>query len=166
LTTACDSVKILPEVCALFVAVAAGRDGAIGSRFSHESVMINYPFFKTLCNRAFHLLVKLLLVRRVHDISTNLNLYRADIFKDLVIEERHFAANAELGLKPLLAGYDIQEVPISWINRTVELGSASFVIGRVGEHYAGTLLRATLSSRRAGGRARGTKGGVGSRRGP
>jgi glycosyltransferase involved in cell wall biosynthesis len=166
LTMDCDFVQILPELRDLFDAVAAGRDGAIGSRFSHESVMINYPFFKTLCNRAFHLLVKLLLVRRVHDISNNLKLYRVDIFKDLVIEERHFAANAELGLKPLLAGYDIQEVPISWINRTVEMGSSSFRIVRVAQNYAGTLLRAVLSSRRAGGRARGTKGGVGSRRGP
>jgi len=166
LTMDCDFVQILPELRDLFDAVAAGRDGAIGSRFSHESVMINYPFFKTLCNRAFHLLVKLLLVRRVHDISNNLKLYRADIFKDLVIEERHFAANAELGLKPLLAGYDIQEVPISWINRTVEMGSSSFRIVRVAQNYAGTLLRAVLSSRRAGGRARGTDGRVGSRRCP
>ena len=118
LTMDCDFVQILPEIGDLFDAIAGGRDGAVGSRFSHESVMINYPFFKTLCNRTFHLLVKLLLVWRVHDISNNLKLYRTEIFRAIEIEERHFAANAELGLKPLLAGYDIEEVPISWINRT------------------------------------------------
>jgi dolichol-phosphate mannosyltransferase len=142
LTMDCDFVQILPEIGDLFDAIAAGRDGAIGSRFSHESVMINYPFFKTLCNRAFHLLVKLLLVRRVHDISNNLKLYRAEIFKSIVIEERHFAANAELGLKALLAGYDIEEVPISWINRTVDMGNSSFRIVTVAPNYLGTLVRA------------------------
>jgi hypothetical protein len=85
----CDFVQILPEIGELFDAVTPGRDGAIGSRFSHESVMINYPFFKTLCNRVCHLLVKL------HDISKTLKLYSAEIFKCIAIEERHFAGNAE-----------------------------------------------------------------------
>lgn len=142
LTMDCDFVQILPEIGDLFDAVAAGRDGAIGSRFSHESVMINYPFFKTLCNRAFHLLVKLLLDRRVRDISNNLKLYRAEIFRSITIEEHHFAANAELGLKALLAGYDIEEVPISWINRTIDMGSSSFRIVTVAPNYLGTLVRA------------------------
>jgi hypothetical protein len=84
----------------------------------------------------------------------------------LVIVEGHFAAIAVVGLKPLVAGYDFLVVPISWINRTIVLGCSSFRIVRVAQNYAGTLLRAVLSSRRAGGRARGTKGGVGSRRGP
>ena len=85
-------------------------------------MLINYPFFKILCNRAFHLLVKLTLLGGVRDISNNLKLYRADILKTLDIEEPHFAANMETGLKPLLAGYDIEEVPVSWINRTVGHG--------------------------------------------
>jgi glycosyltransferase involved in cell wall biosynthesis len=142
LTMDCDFVQILPEIGDLFDAIARGRDGAVGSRFSHESVMINYPFFKTLCNRTFHLLVKLLLVWRVHDISNNLKLYRTEVFRSIEIEERHFAANAELGLKPLLAGYDIEEVPISWINRTLEMGSSSFRIVKVAPNYMGTLARA------------------------
>ena len=146
LTMDCDFVQILPEIRDLFAAIAAGRDGAIGSRFSHDSVMVNYPFFKTLCNRAFHLLVNLMLIRPVHDISNNLKLYRAEIFRSIVIEERHFAANAELGLKALLAGYDIQEVPISWINRTVDMGRSSFRIVTAAPNYLGTLVRALFIS--------------------
>jgi hypothetical protein len=153
----CDFVQILPEIGDLFDAIARGREGAVGSRFSHESVMINYPFFKTLCNRTFHLLVKLLLVWRVHDISNNLKLYRTDVFRSIEIEERHFAANAELGLKPLLAGYDIEEVPISWINRTLEMGNSSFRIVKVAPNYIGALTRAfawrgkRLPAKRSGG---------------
>ena len=108
LTMDCDFVLLVPELRDLFDRVAAGREGAIGSRFSYESVLINYPFFKILCNRAFHLLVKLTLLGGVRDVSNNLKLYRADILKTLDIEEPHFAANMETGLKPLLAGYDIR----------------------------------------------------------
>ena len=73
--------------------------------------------------------------------SNNLKLYRADILKTLDIEEPHFAANMETGLKPLLAGHDIQEVPISWINRTVDMGASSFRIVQVAPGYFGALLR-------------------------
>lgn len=137
----CDFVSIVPELRDLFDAVAAGRDGAIGSRFSYESVLVNYPFFKILCNRACHVLVNLAVLRGVRDISNNLKLYRAEILKTLDIEEPHFAANLETGLKPLLAGYDIVEVPISWIDRTPGMGVSSFRIVRVAPGYARVLLR-------------------------
>ncbi|MGH9837761.1 MAG: glycosyltransferase, partial [Blastocatellia bacterium] len=142
LTMDCDFVQIVPELRDLFDAVAAGRDGAIGSRFSLDSVLINYPFLKVLCNRAFHALINLLLPTAVRDISNNLKLYRAEILKGLMIEQDHFAANMETGLKPVLSGYDIQEVPISWINRTAEMGSSTFKLLRVGPGYLLALLLA------------------------
>ena len=136
----CDFGEILPELRGLFRAVAEGHDGAIGSRFSHESILVNYPFFKLLFNRLCHALIKLFLLSTVRDITNNLKLYRSEILKGLEITSPHFSANLETGLKPLLAGYDIIEVPISWINRTSEMGSSSFYLRRVGLAYAGTLL--------------------------
>jgi SAM-dependent methyltransferase len=141
LTMDCDFLLILPEFRDLFDCIATGRDGAIGSRFSYESMLINYPFFKVLCNRAFHLLVNLTLLSDVRDVSNNLKLFRAEILKELEIEEPHFAANMETGLKPLLAGYDIEEVPISWISRTVDMGESSFKIFKVAPNYFWALMR-------------------------
>lgn len=137
----CDFLLLVPELRDLFAVVAAGKDGAMGSRFSHESILINYPFFKIVANRSFHLFVRVFLGRRVRDISNNLKLYRAEIFKNLEIEEPGFAANAETGLKPLLAGYDIEEVPVSWINRSADMGSSSFGLVKVAPGYWLTLLR-------------------------
>jgi glycosyltransferase involved in cell wall biosynthesis len=141
LTMDADFGQILPEFQDLFDAIAEGYDGAIGSRFSYESVLINYPFFKILCNRFFHLLVKLLLLPHVRDISNNLKIYRADILKTLVIEQPHFAANVETGMKPLLSGYRIKEVPISWINRTADMGRSSFRIVKVAPDYVLALIK-------------------------
>jgi len=148
LTMDCDFVQILPEFRDLFDAIAAGYEGAIGSRFTHDSIMVNYPFFKILANRSFHLLVRLVLRLGVRDISNNLKLYRAEIFKTMNIERPGFAANAETGLKAKLAGYRLKEVPISWINRTVDMGSSSFRIVKVAPGYAQALLGMIWQGRR------------------
>jgi SAM-dependent methyltransferase len=136
----CDFVEILPEFRNLFDAIAQGADGAIGSRFSHESVLLDYPWTKLVCNRAFHAIIKYLLLPKVRDITNNAKLYRADILKQLKIDSPHFAVNLETGLKPLLAGYNVVEVPISWINRTREMGTSKFFIRRVGGDYLRTLF--------------------------
>jgi SAM-dependent methyltransferase len=144
----CDFQLIIPELRDLFDVIAEGHAGAIGSRFSHESVLINYPFAKIIANRAFHLLVRLVLRRRIRDVSNNLKLYRAEIFKELDITRPDFGANAETGLGPLLAGYDIQEVPISWINRTDEMGTSDFRILRFAPSYLRALIRLLRSAPR------------------
>ncbi len=136
----CDFVHILPQLRGLFRVVAEGHDGAIGSRFSHESILVNYPFAKLFFNRLCHGLIKVFLLDGVRDISNNLKLYRSEILKNLEITSPHFSANLETGLKPLLAGYDIVEVPISWINRTSEMGSSTFSVRKVGFAYASTLM--------------------------
>ncbi|HEY7303448.1 MAG TPA: bifunctional class I SAM-dependent methyltransferase/glycosyltransferase family 2 protein [Bryobacteraceae bacterium] len=135
LTMDCDFVQIVPELRDLFDAVAEGYDGAIGSRFTHDSIMVNYPFPKILANRLFHLLARTVLRLPFHDISNNLKLYRAEVLKNIHIDQHHFAANAETGLKPLVAGYRVKEVAVSWINRTLEMGPSSFRILRVGPNY-------------------------------
>lgn len=157
----CDFVQIVPEFRDLFDAVAAGHDGAIGSRFSHESVLINYPVSKILANRGFHLILNLVLGTRVRDISNNLKLLRADILKTIRIEEDHFAANVETGLKPIVAGYDIKEVPISWINRTTDMGTSSFRLLRLAPDYLFALLRIVRSSKMARRQRRSEKSQVG-----
>ena len=137
----CDFVLIVPELRDLFDAVAAGRDGAIGSRFSHRSILVNYPLPKILANRAFHILLRPLLGRRVRDVSNNLKLYRADVVCDLEITEPGFAANAEIGIQPLLARRDIEEVPISWVDRAPDMGTSAFNIARAGPGYVRVLGR-------------------------
>ncbi len=152
LTMDCDFLYILPELRDLFDPIARGRDGAMGSRFSYESMLLNYPFPKILCNRGFHLLVNLLFRLRVRDLSNNLKLFRAEILKNLTIEQPHFAANAETGLKPLLAGYEIEEVPVSWINRSMDMGSSTFKVVKVAPGYFIALLRVLFRNRRRGAR--------------
>lgn len=141
----CDFVLIVPELRDLFDAVAAGKEGAIGSRFSHESVLVNYPLAKIIANRAFHLLLRLLVPGRVRDVSNNLKLYPNDIVRELEINEPGFAANAEIGIQPFLAGRDIEEVPMSWVDRAPDMGTSAFRVARAGPGYLRVLARLARS---------------------
>jgi dolichol-phosphate mannosyltransferase len=140
----CDFFPILHELRDLFDAIAAGRDGAIGSRFSCETLLIDYPPLKLLCNRGFHFFLKLIVPFYIRDVTNNLKLYRAEILKNLNIDSRHFGANLETGLRPRLAGYDIREVPTSWINRTADMGLSTFKLLQVGREYIVAAIRALL----------------------
>jgi SAM-dependent methyltransferase len=149
----CDFAMLVPEFQDLFDVIAAGHDGAIGSRFSHESVLLNYPPAKLLGNRAFHLLARLILRRPIHDVSNNLKLYRGEILRDMRIAQDGFAANAETGLRPLIDGWDIKEVPIAWINRSADMGVSTFRVVRVAPGYVRALVRMIRAHADEGSRA-------------
>ncbi len=141
LTMDCDFQHIIPDLTGLFDAVAKGADVAIGSRFSRESVLLNYAFTKILANRGFHILANLLLGKHFRDATNNLKLMRKEVLKNLVLEADDFAANAETGLQPILLGYNVKEIPISWINRSVDMGFSSFNLLNTGPNYFVVLFR-------------------------
>jgi len=135
----CDFLHILPELRDMFEAASDGADVVLGSRFSRSSVLINYPIQKILCNRFFHLLLNLAFRRKMRDVTNNLKLMRREVVENLDLEAAWFAANAETGLKPILMGYDVRPVAISWINRTPEMGSSSFSLIKNGIGYIKVL---------------------------
>jgi len=142
----CDFRHLLPAVRDLFDAAAMGMDMAVGSRFSRHSVLLRYPFQKIVANRGFHALAQVVLLRRFRDLTNNLKLFRREVRDALVLTEPGFAANAETGLQPLVMGFTIKEVPISWINRTHDMGASSFRLLRVGGGYGRVLLRLWLKA--------------------
>jgi glycosyltransferase involved in cell wall biosynthesis len=135
----CDFLHILPELRDMFDAAAEGYEVVLGSRFSRESVLINYPLKKILCNRGFHVLASLLFHRKIRDFTNNLKLLKRNVVDNLNLDEAFFAANAETGLKPVLMGYKIKSVPVSWINRTPDQGQSSFSLLQNGWGYLKVL---------------------------
>ena len=144
----CDFQHLLPEMEDMFDAAAEGADVVFGSRFSRQSVLINYPFGKILANRSFHLLANLVVrLGRRRDITNNLKLMRGELARQLVVTEPWFAANAEIGLQLVLMGGTVREVPISWINRTFDMGQSSFKVLKSGAGYARVLWRFARATR-------------------
>jgi dolichol-phosphate mannosyltransferase len=140
----CDFQHLLPDLREIFDAAAAGFDVVVGSRFSRHSVLLNYPFQKIVANRAFHALAQLILRRRFRDLTNNLKMMKREAVASLVLTQPHFSINAETGLQPVVAGMRVKEVPISWINRTPDMGASSFKLVKVGGGYWQVLWRLLL----------------------
>jgi dolichol-phosphate mannosyltransferase len=144
----CDFQHLLPEMEDMFDAAAEGADVVLGSRFSRHSVLINYPFGKIFANRSFHVLANLAIrLGSLRDVTNNLKLMRGELARRLLITEPWFAANAEIGLQLVLLGGTIREVPISWINRTFDMGHSSFKVLKSGAGYARVLWRFCKATR-------------------
>ncbi|NJK67494.1 MAG: glycosyltransferase [Microcoleus sp. SU_5_3] len=142
----CDFQHLLPEIRDLFDAAAEGYDVVIGSRFSRHSVLLNYPLSKIVVNRGFHLLAQIVFFRHFRDLTNNLKLMRREVVEKLELTQPGFGINAETGLQPLLMGYSVKEVPISWINRTPDMGMSSFRLVRVGGGYVQVLWKLWLKT--------------------
>lgn len=140
LTMDCDFQHLLPEFRDLLDGVAEGYDVVIGSRFSRHSVLLNYPFLKILANRAFHTLAVVLFGKRIRDVTNNLKVMRREVVQDLQLRQPGFAVNAETGLQPIVLGYNVKHVPISWINRSPGMGVSSFRLANVGGGYWQVLI--------------------------
>jgi dolichol-phosphate mannosyltransferase len=136
----CDFQHLLPEVRDLFDAANEGFDVVVGSRFNRHSVLLNYPFQKIVANRGFHVLAQIVLLRRFRDLTNNLKLIRREVLDKLQLTQPGFSINAETGLQPLYIGCKVKEVPISWINRTPDMGTSSFKLVKVGGGYWQVLL--------------------------
>lgn len=137
----CDFQHILPELTGLFEAADQGANVAIGSRFPRDSILLNYPFTKILANRTFHILARILFRKNLRDLTNNLKLMKQEVARNLHLESDDFAANAETGLQPLLLGYKVVEVTISWINRSADMGFSSFDLVNTGPNYLKVFFR-------------------------
>ncbi|PSB55569.1 glycosyl transferase family 2, partial [filamentous cyanobacterium CCP1] len=137
----CDFQHLLPEIRDLFDAAADGYDVVVGSRFSRHSVLLNYPIQKIIVNRGFHALARILFWKKFRDLTNNLKLMRREVYESLELTQSGFAINAETGLLPLLMGYTVREVAVSWINRTPDMGISSFRLIKVGGGYWQVLFR-------------------------
>ena len=143
-----DFIYNVPQVARLIEGVEKGYDGAIGSRFTEGGELVNYPFLKKMMNRLFHFTARILFNIKCKDLSNNFKLYKKEIFQKLPYSSNDFAMNAETGILPMIYGYRITEVPVSWIGRKADMGSSKFKIWKCGPGYIKVLLSLLAKDRR------------------
>jgi len=147
LTMDSDFTESIKDVRSLIRAIEEkGYDGVIGSRFIKESRLVNYPFLKRIMNRLFHFIVKALFRIKQNDLTNNFKLYKKHIFQNLSWKSDSYSMNAETGILPIIAGYRIGEVPVSWIGRDYSMGKSKFSIFRQGNGYIQVIFYAFLLS--------------------
>lgn len=92
-----------------------------GSRVLGGDVKSRY--LRTLVgNRLITLMANVLFGGKLTDVATASKMVRADVVESLDLQGNHFDLDFELPAKILLAGYRIEEIPISYRPRTYEEG--------------------------------------------
>lgn len=115
-----DGSTPISEIERLRAGLDAGAQVAIGSRaLATDGVEVRARWHRRLIGRAFHLLVRLLTVRGIHDTQCGFKLLRAaaaqDLFSRMLMEG--FSFDVELLVMAQRRGYEIAEVPVNWTHR-------------------------------------------------
>lgn len=130
-----DFIRNVPDFDEFFSNIDK-YDGLIGSRYLEKNSLINYPFLKMVFNRLYHLLINITFGLKRTDMTNNFKLYKKEIFDSLDLQASGFAINAETGLYPLLKGYTIGEIPVSWYARSRNMGQSKFkLIKLIPDYY-------------------------------
>jgi glycosyltransferase involved in cell wall biosynthesis len=134
------------ELPILLAPIIEGRaDITLGSRLSGKSNSGALPWHQSLGNRLAAGLIRLLYGAQVSDLGP-FRAGRADVLRDLALEEATYGWAVEMILKGAIAGFRIVEVPVSYYPRigkskiggTVKgtLGAAWFILSRIVRYYS------------------------------
>jgi glycosyltransferase involved in cell wall biosynthesis len=141
-----DFIRNIPDLFEFFDRINY-CDGLIGSRYIKPHSLIRYPMFKKICNRMFHLVIRLVFGIKHKDISNNFKLYKKSVFNSLPLTKTNFAVNAETGIYPILMGFDIREIPVTWYAREDDMGFSKFNILKVATGYISVIIDALAYSK-------------------
>ncbi|OGG13472.1 hypothetical protein A3D77_07910 [Candidatus Gottesmanbacteria bacterium RIFCSPHIGHO2_02_FULL_39_11] len=141
LTMDADFIRNVPDLEDFFSKIRF-YDGLIGSRYGEKNRLIRYPIVKKVCNRGFHFLINICYGIKRSDLTNNFKLYKKEVFDAITLKSDDYAINAETGLYPILLGYRIGEIPVTWFAREREMGQSKFQLLHVLPGYAAVLIRA------------------------
>src|SRR3989338_8593949 len=138
----CDFLANIDDV-GIMISKIDKFDGLVGSRFIRKNSLNSYPLLKRLVNRSYHYLTRLFLKIPNSDLTNNFKLYKTSLVRKIypLLSSSDFAVNAELGFYPVLMHARIGEIPVSWQERTKQMGLSKFKILKVGPSYLKVFIK-------------------------
>ncbi|WP_255149831.1 dolichyl-phosphate hexose transferase [Halorarius halobius] len=116
-TTDCDDTYPMDALPRFLELVNEGYDVVSGDRLYHGADAM--PGFNRFGNHAFAAVASALMGERVHDTTTGMRAYRAEVLRNITWTE-NTGLSAELLIRPLMRGYDVTEEPIHYAERAGE----------------------------------------------
>ena len=117
ITTDCDGTYPMDRIPEFLDLVNDGYDVVSGDRLYHGARTM--PTLNRYGNHAFAALASALAGRRLHDVTTGMRAYRADVIETIEWTE-NTGLSAELLLRPAMRNYAVREVPIEYDERLGE----------------------------------------------
>ena len=137
------------DVATYYRKLEEGYDCVYGSRFIPGARVVDYPRLKLLVNRLGNAFMRVLFWTPHNDLSNAFKAYRTEVIRAIEpIQASHFNITVELSLKPLVRGYRIAVVPISWYGRTA--GVTKLRLKVMMRKYLFTMLYVWLEKRLVG----------------
>lgn len=115
------------------------KDAVLGTRFSKQSKIKNYPLFKLFLNRISNNFIKIIFFSDYNDFTNAFKMYkRKTLIKLLPIVSENFNVFLELPLKIINRKYSYTIISINWNGR--KYGVSKFKIKEIGSMYIFTLM--------------------------
>ncbi|MFC7165817.1 dolichyl-phosphate hexose transferase [Halospeciosus flavus] len=141
-TTDCDGTYPMERIPDFLDLINEGYDVVSGDRLYHGADTM--PPFNRFGNHAFAALASGLMGERVHDVTTGMRAYRADLIEDVTWTE-NTGLSAELLLRPVMRDYRVREEPIEYDER---LGETTLDPLTGGAAIAKSIVKVCLEERR------------------
>lgn len=123
-----------------------GADVAIGSRYVSGVNVVNWPMGRVLMSYFASKYVRIVTGLPIHDTTAGFKCYRRQVLQTIDLDNIRFKGYAfqiEMKFTAYKCGFNIQEVPVIFINR--ELGTSKMNSGIFGEAFFG-VIRLKLNS--------------------
>lgn len=130
-----DDVPRLYDACA-----KEGYDLSVGSRYVTGVNVVNWPMGRVLMSYFASKYVRLITRLPVHDTTAGFNCYRREVLETMELDKVRFKGYAfqiEMKFTAKMCGFNIQEVPIIFINRV--LGESKMSGGIFSEAVFGVI---------------------------
>jgi len=119
------------------------KDAILGTRFSKNSKIKNYPIFKLFLNRLANNFIKIIFLSDYNDFTNAFKIYkRKTLLKLFPIVSENFNVFLELPLKIIIRKYNYSIISINWNGR--KYGVSKFKIKEIGSMYIFTLIYCLL----------------------
>lgn len=117
-----------------------GADVAIGSRYVSGVNVVNWPMGRVLMSYFASKYVRIITRLPIHDTTAGFKCYRREVLETIDlnrIQFKGYAFQIEMKFKSYLAGFNIVEVPVIFINR--KLGTSKMDTSIFGEAVFGVI---------------------------
>jgi dolichol-phosphate mannosyltransferase len=116
-----------------------GYECVFGTRFTRESLIVDYPRHKLVLNRLANWFIKFIFRLDYNDVTNAFKCYRREVIEGVSpLLSAHFNLTVELPLKAIVRGYTYTVVPTNWYNR--KTGVSKLTIKEMGSRYLFIVL--------------------------
>ena len=118
---------------------AENFDAILGSRFTKDSKIKDYPLQKLILNRIFNFFVSMIFFNKYNDYTNAFKIYKKTALIEIMpLISESFNIFLEIPLKIISRNYKYKVVSINWMGR--KKGDSKFKIKELGSKYLFTLI--------------------------